>query len=99
MVTRAAGYAPAFVARWVAPARGYQLRYLARRALRMGQTGRALQLLGQALRSHPAMLRDEPARTLVTLAAALVQAVAPAPAYRWAEAWGLRLAGRRARAA
>jgi glycosyltransferase involved in cell wall biosynthesis len=94
MVERAARLDAAFVAHHVAAARGYQLRYLARRAVQLQDGRRALGLLWRALRSHPGMWREEPARTAVTLAAALLCACAPAPLYRWLESATRSIAGR-----
>jgi len=97
MVATTAAYAPDFVAQWGAVARSYQLRYLARRAVRGGAALQGLTLLRDALRASPAMLRQEPARTLATFAAALLGAVLPRSFYCALEAWGLRAAGLRQR--
>ena len=89
-----AEYAPDFIARWRDEGRGYQLRYLARRAVRAGNPRHALSLLWQALRTHPALLRRECARTLLTLAAALVQLCVPSAVYRWAETRAMAVMGK-----
>jgi hypothetical protein len=93
LVVRLAQYAPSFAAHWVPAARGYQLRYLARRAVRMGQTSAAIRLLGQALRQHPGMLREEPARTLSTAGAAALQTIVPKRLYQGIESWAMRIVG------
>lgn len=87
-------YAPFFARRWGPAARGFQLRYLARRALRMGNTTRAWQLLTQALGQYPGMLLTDAPRTLSTLGAALLQSLIPTVAYARAESLAMRLATR-----
>lgn len=72
VVTRMTRYAPEFTARHVARARAYQLRYLARRAIQLGDAGMAMALLRGAAVSSLRPLLEEPAKSLTTLAAALV---------------------------
>lgn len=72
VVARMAGYAPEFTARHVARARAYQLRYLARRAIQLGDAGMAMALLRGAAVSSIRPLLEEPAKSLTTLAAAMV---------------------------
>lgn len=72
---RVAGYAPAFAKAHVARARAYQLRYLARRAVQLGDGAMALRLLADAAKSSPAALAAEPVKTLTTLGAGLVGAM------------------------
>jgi glycosyltransferase involved in cell wall biosynthesis len=63
-------------------AEAYQLRYLARRAIRgAAENSPALAMMTDALRLHPALLTEEPARTLVTLAAAGAQRLLPEAAF------------------
>ena len=71
------GYAPALEAEFGDLAEAYQLRYLARRAIRSADGGTALRLAFGAVRLAPAILVAEPARTLVTLAAAIARRVLP----------------------
>lgn len=87
-------YAPFFAYRWGPVARGFQLRYLARRALRMGNAARAWRLLGQALSHHPSMLITDAPRTLSTIAAAALQSCVPRKLYARLEAFAMRLATR-----
>lgn len=75
--------APFFVARYERQARAYQLRYLARRALSLQDPRRALRLLVQAVHSFPGMWREEPARTGMTLGAALAMVCLPTTAFNW----------------
>ena len=73
------GYAPALEAEYGDRAEAYQLRYLARRAIRSGDQDAALSLVLAAIRLSPRVLVEEPSRTLTTLAAAVVQrAIDPA---------------------
>lgn len=83
VVNRIYGIAPRFVERYEHQARAYQLRYLARRAITMGEAGKSLRLQLQALRSYPGMLLHEPARTLTTFGAALAQVLLPRPVQDW----------------
>lgn len=70
-------YAPALEAAHGDLAEAFQLRYLARRAVSSGDGRAALALLTEGLRRSPAMAWQEPARTAVTITAAMVLAVLP----------------------
>ncbi|MEI4488009.1 glycosyltransferase family A protein [Frigidibacter sp. MR17.14] len=70
MVTKLTPIAPDFFAAHAATARSYQLRYLARRAVSAGDGARALRLVLDALGQSRRPLRQEPLKTLTTLAAA-----------------------------
>lgn len=94
VVQRIETYAPFFVRRWAPVARAYQLRYLARRALREGRTAAAWELLAQALWEHPALLVGDAPRTLSTVGAALLQACLSEGLYARTEAWAMRCATR-----
>ena len=72
VVARVESYAPEFAARHVELARAYQLRYLARRAIQLGDPALALSLLGRAADSSVRPLIHEPVKTLTTLGAAMV---------------------------
>jgi glycosyltransferase involved in cell wall biosynthesis len=71
------GYAPVLETAHGDLAEAFQLRYLARRAIKGGAHRDALQLMVQALKTGPAMLAIEPVRTLITCAAALAGAAVP----------------------
>jgi len=87
-------YAPDLEARHGNLAEAYQLRYLARRAVR-GQSGAAaLRMSLQAVALSPRILLEEPARTVTTVAAAALQAVLPARLFATIEALAI---GRSAR--
>lgn len=92
-VEKARAIDPVFVAEHEHAARAYQLRYLARRALSMGEGPRGWALLRQALAMHPGMWREEPARTGITLAAAAAMRCLPASAYQSLSAQATRLVG------
>lgn len=81
-----AALAPGFAERYAGRAAAYQYRYLARRAVRMGDGTTALRLLrsGAAASLRPALA--EPAKTLVTLGAALALRVAGPQRYASLEA-------------
>lgn len=71
-------YAPGLEASHGDLAEAFQLRYLARRAIKSGDGPTALRLMREALTLSPRIVVDEPARTLVTCAAALLSAAVPA---------------------
>ncbi len=85
VIEKTRAYAPDFIARWERPARAFQLRYLARQAIRLQDGGAALKLTAQALRTAPAILAREPGRTLTTLGAALLLRLLPLTLYRRVE--------------
>jgi glycosyltransferase involved in cell wall biosynthesis len=60
---------PAFIAVYGREARGRELRYLARRCVQIRDRGLGLTLALEALSHCPRLLRDEPVKTLTTLAA------------------------------
>jgi glycosyltransferase involved in cell wall biosynthesis len=74
-------YAPALEAEHGRRAEAYQLRYLARRAVKSSDGTVAYRLIREALKLHPPMLREEPARTIVTLLAATGARLLPRALY------------------
>lgn len=90
MLAKAEAIAPGFVARHGATARAYQLRYLARRAVSLGDGRQALALARRAMAASSRPLLAEPVKTATTLAAAAALAVGGEAARA--------LAGRRLRA-
>lgn len=70
-------YAPDLEARSGDLAEAYQLRYLARRAVRGGAGHAALRMSLQSVVKSPRILIEEPARTLTTIAAAALQTLLP----------------------
>ncbi len=87
-------YAPEFVARWERLARAFQLRYLARRAIRSGEPAIALRLVTDALRTSPALLLREPGRSLATLASVVAQLLLPTGHFVRIMDGAMRLAGK-----
>ena len=81
--TKVVSYAPALADAHGNLAEAYQLRYLARRAVKSGDARTALQLMRDALQLAPSMFVEEPVRTTVTLAAAAARAAMPAGLGQW----------------
>jgi glycosyltransferase involved in cell wall biosynthesis len=84
-----AGY-ECFFKRYFALARAYQLRYLARRAIRSGDAWQAIKLVHKALLTQPKIVIEEPARTLATYGCALVSLL-PHCLYRMLENTAMRI--------
>lgn len=68
---------PQFASKWGAYAEAFQLRYLARRCVRMGEGAMAWTLMKDAMRTCPRIMLMEPAKTLTTLAAAAIIRLLP----------------------
>ena len=83
VIDKVRSYAPGFVAQHGAAARAYQLRYLARRSVQLGDGAFALSLIGEALSASRQPLWQEPRKTLTTLAAALVTRLCSPGLSRW----------------
>ncbi|WP_300529453.1 glycosyltransferase family A protein [Maricaulis sp.] len=81
--------APAFAQRWEAAAEAFQLRYLARRAIRMRDQELALELAFKSLRKAPLAVLSEPVKTATTLAAALALRLVPQKVYEKLESLAL----------
>ena len=81
MVEKLYEYAPRFIARHEATARAFQLRYLARQAIRLRDGKMAVQLLHRSLRSDWQIALREPTRTLLTAGAAYLLWLLPENAY------------------
>jgi glycosyltransferase involved in cell wall biosynthesis len=82
-------YAPSLERDYGNTAEAYQLRYLARRAIKGGDGGPALDMMVRALSLAPKLLIQEPGRTLVTLAAAVALKLLPNRLYSRFEAIAL----------
>lgn len=80
-IAKARGYAPALITRHGRAAAAFQLRYLARRAVQLGDAPFATSLLREALSLHPMMTVIEPAKTAQTAAAALAARLLPRAAF------------------
>jgi len=68
---------PAVIGKLNRRATAYQLRYLARRAVQLGDGPFAMSLIGQALRASPRILLSEPRKTVVTIAGAIAARYMP----------------------
>ncbi len=86
-------YAPELEARCGDLAEAYQLRYLSRRAVRSADGSAALKLIIGALRLDSSILRREPSRTLVTLAAAVARRCLPGAWFGALERAAIRATG------
>lgn len=76
-----AKYAPEVVEDHGRRAEAYQLRFLARRAVRSASRTTALQLMMKSLAVHPGVILEEPMRTISSLAAAAAKVALPGPVF------------------
>ncbi len=86
-------YAPKFINEWEQRARAYQLRYLARQAIRLQDGRMATRLAHRALATDTGILRQEPGRTLLTLGASYLLRLFPKNLYGKCEGLAQRLIG------
>lgn len=93
VIEKTYSYSPELVSRWEGRARAYQLRYLARRAVRFKDGNRAVNLVNRSLITHWAIVLSEPRRTLLTLGAAYLLKILPLPLYIRLENIGLTVTG------
>ena len=84
---------PQLLAKWENPARAFQLRYLARRAVRLKNGNMAVKLTHQALATHWQIILSEPTRTIQTLLAAYLLKLLPSSLYQEWESLALKLIG------
>lgn len=88
MLAKAEKIDPAFVANHGARARAYQLRYLSRRSVQLGDGSFAISLFFEALKSSTKPLVEEPVKTVATFAAAtLARWLKPALLARISQRW------------
>jgi glycosyltransferase involved in cell wall biosynthesis len=93
VIEKTYSYAPELVSRWEKVARAYQLRYLARRAVRSKDGNRAVNLINRSLLTNWTALLSEPRRTLLTLGAAYLLKILPLSLYVHLENIGLKITG------
>jgi hypothetical protein len=93
LIDKTRSYAPEFIAQWEKPARAYQLRYLARRAVTLRAAPIAVNLIHRALATYCWILFEEPRRTLLTWAAAYLLLLLPQLFYNRVEALALKTTG------
>ncbi len=85
-----ARYAPELVREHGPAARAYHLRFLARRMVMSRQPQQAIGYAHRAVLAWPGIVKEEPARTGITLAAAWLQRLLPGPIYSLAESLGMK---------
>lgn len=83
-------YAPDFIAEWERPFKAYQLRFMARRMVTIGDGAMAVKLIHRALAMYPQLLKEESKRTLVTLGAAYLLRLLPKSLFMQAQDFGLK---------
>lgn len=93
VIERTRSYAPELVAQWGDMAVAYQLRYLARNAVRLKARAEAVTFINRALSTYWRILPEEPRRTGLTLAAAYLLRLLPQPIYARVEALAARKSG------
>ena len=86
-------YAPDLIAQWENPAKAYQLRYLARRAVTLKDGSTAVKLFHQAMATHWRILLEEPRRTVLTGTAAYLLRLLPQSLYHQIEELVLKVTG------
>ncbi|MFT5175737.1 MAG: hypothetical protein ACI8W7_003929, partial [Gammaproteobacteria bacterium] len=94
VIDKTRAYAPGFVAQWERPARAFQLRYLARQAIRLRDGPMAMQLMQRALGTDPHIILREPGRTLITLCAVCLLRLSPHRVYAGIETIARHVVGR-----
>lgn len=86
-------YAPDLIAQYGNPAKAYELRKLARWAVRLQDASTAMEMIRRSLSTHGRILIEEPRRTLLTLAAVYSLWLLPRSFYRQMEAFALKMTG------
>ncbi|ABZ76074.1 glycosyl transferase family 2 [Shewanella halifaxensis HAW-EB4] len=94
MICKAKGYAPELLAQHENKARAYQLRYIARQAIRNKDGKEAVKYLHLALKTAPSIIQAETGRTLATMSAAYLLKLLPLNLYRVCEDLAQRILGR-----
>ncbi|WP_394200883.1 glycosyltransferase family 2 protein [Shewanella waksmanii] len=82
MIDKARIFAPQLLKKHENKARAYQLRYLARQAVRSGQGKTAKQMIDKAIAQSPDLLMEETGRTVVTLSAAYLLYILPTSMFK-----------------
>ncbi|MEM6611938.1 MAG: glycosyltransferase family 2 protein [Cyanobacteria bacterium P01_C01_bin.72] len=93
MITKHRDRSPQLLIKHERAARAFQLRYLARRAVRLKDGAMAVSLAHQALATHWRIVLKEPSRTLQTIIAAYLLQLLPLSFYRGCEELALKLTG------
>ncbi len=90
VIERTHRYAPAFIDKWSNKARAYQLRYLARQAIRLRMGDMSVHFFNKALATDTHILVEEPGRTLATMGAAYLMRIVPRDLYIKVESYASR---------
>ncbi|PMG29783.1 glucosyl transferase [Shewanella sp. 10N.286.52.C2] len=93
MIEKARGFAPKLLKQHEESARGFQLRYLSRQAIRIGDGSAAVKLFNRAMKASPSIIRSETFKTVTTMIAAYAQWIIPAWGYIAIEAVGQKFIG------
>jgi hypothetical protein len=94
VMDKAQAYAPTLINEWISLARAYQLRYLARQALRLQDGSTAVDFINRALSTNWRIAFKEPKRTVLTTIAAYLLKYLPANSYSKFEGGVLSFIGR-----
>ncbi|EGJ34882.1 MULTISPECIES: glycosyltransferase family 2 protein [Moorena] len=81
MIEKTRSYAPKVTSRWENISRAYQLRYLARSAVRLKVGSDAVTFIHRSLSNHWLILLEQPQRTILTLIAAYMLWLLPKSLY------------------
>jgi glycosyltransferase involved in cell wall biosynthesis len=93
MLEQVATYAPEQIKPCKPAAMAYQYRHLARRAVTLRDGAIALELMAKTIVTYPKILLEQPRRTVLTLAAAILVRLLPQSFYRYCETQALKIAG------
>jgi glycosyltransferase involved in cell wall biosynthesis len=93
VIEKTRSYAPEQIAAWENMARAYQMRYLARSAVRFKDGAVAVQLMHGALLTYWHILLEEPRRTVLTWIAAYLLCLLPQSIYYQVENLGAKMTG------
>jgi len=77
VIEKTKGYAPLVIEKYGRRARAYQLRYLARQAIRLSDGRMAMQMFHRAMLCDPSIILKEPSRTTITGIASYLQRFLP----------------------
>ncbi len=94
VISKTRTYAPEFIDKWENRARAFQLRYLARQAIRLRDGRMATKLVHRALATDPQILFQEPGRTILTLGASYLLLICPQKLYLSIEGIAQKLIGK-----
>ena len=86
-------YAPQQMALWEKPARGYHLRYVARRAVTINKGIYALKLMFRSIMNYWRIIIEDFQRTFETIVAALLLCIVPKPLYEQIKLLALKAIG------